>query len=68
MKITTKITADNLPKGPHWDKDGACYVATKLATLPEGWYWQARNAKALAKGYCGQELFDYYPIVSGISR
>lgn len=67
MKITTKITADNLPKGPYWDKDGACYEATKLS-LPEDWYWRACNEKALAKGYCGQELFDYYPIVEGISR
>lgn len=63
ITTTTKITPDTLPQGQRWDADGACYKAAALPTLPEGWYWQACNEKALAKGYQGQALFDFYPVV-----
>lgn len=61
LTVYVKITPDNLPEGPRWDADGACYKAVKIPT-PEGWYWHACNEAARAKGYQGQELFDFYPL------
>lgn len=62
VSVTIPITVDNLPKGPRWDADGACYEAVAVPSLPDGWYWQACNLKALEKGYEGQTLYDHAPI------
>lgn len=57
---TRRIDENSLPEGPHWDEEGACYVAERCdpATFGCTWRWSARNAKALAKGYQGQPLHD----------
>lgn len=60
---TIPIDENNLPKGPRWDDEGACYTAEKVNPAVFGctWYWSARNLKALAKGYQGQRLHPYSP-------
>lgn len=63
--ISTKtytIDENNLPKGPHWDIQGACYTAEKVdPAMFDGstWAWMPRNLRAIAKGYDGQELFPF---------
>lgn len=59
--VTIPIDENNLPEGPHWDDEGACYVAEKCDPDAFGctWYWTARNLKAFAKGYGGQKLYPF---------
>lgn len=62
-KITTPITEDNLPKGPLWDEDGACFSAEKCEISVYGvpWRWVPKNGKAFGKGEPDKEMHDFYP-------
>ena len=61
-KITTPLTIDNLPKGPLWDEDGACFEAVlcdgNTGPIVE-WFWSCRNLKAMAKGKPDKEMYDF---------
>lgn len=61
--VTTPITKDNLPKGPHWDEDGACFTCELDDPVTTGceWRWKPNNTKAFAKGAPDKELFPYVP-------
>lgn len=56
VKETFQVPDGMMPKGIWWDKDGASYKA--VPCVETKWRWAACNAKALEKGYTGQELFD----------
>lgn len=60
------ITLENLPRGPLWDDDGACFEALPCdgCTGPIGdWWWSARNIKAFEKGKPDKAMYPFYPFV-----
>lgn len=61
--VTVKITKDNLPKGPRWDEDHACFEAETCDPALFGcdWRWVPKNWKAFEKGKPDKELFDFAP-------
>lgn len=61
---TVPITADNLPDGPLWEEDGACWKATPMPYAP-GWRWGPLNWKALAKGEPQGPMTDHIPFKRG---
>jgi hypothetical protein len=70
VSVSTPITADNLPVGPRWEADGACWEAIKCDPLTFGrdWYWSARNGKALAKLEPEGEMLDFFPFAEAFSQ
>lgn len=57
--IRVPITVDNLPIGPRWEADGACWKAVIEDGEPKGWRWQPMNWEAFAKEGPEGEMTDF---------
>jgi hypothetical protein len=59
--VITPITADNLPEGPRWEEDGACWTAIKCdpSTVGVDWRWAPNNLKAFEKERPTGEMLDF---------
>ena len=62
MQVTIPITIDNLPKGPRWEADGACWTAILDSSEPDGWRWRPNNWKAFGKENPQGEMTDIITI------
>lgn len=63
ITVTVPITVDNLPKGPHWESDGACWEAVRENPVTSGceWRWRPLNWLAFAKEVPEGEMTDHLP-------
>lgn len=70
MVVVRLITKDDLPLGPHWDEDGACFTAitSDPATTGCEWRWAPNNTKAFAKGGPDKPLLAFCPPSSALRR
>jgi len=61
--VTMPLTPDNLPEGPLWEADGACWRAIRCNPVTQGceWRWQPQNEKAFAKDGPEGEMTSYCP-------
>jgi hypothetical protein len=63
MDVRIEPSKPDIPQGPHWDEDQACFVAEACdrSISAKGWKWVPRNARALAKGRPDKKLTQFVP-------